>query len=101
FFHELQDGSHELIGTQNQSCNDWFLNLADELGLRKLCRIVDLFDLSIRPRDAVSNAGSRRDQRKLKLAFQPLLDDFHVEQSEKPASKTKSQRSRSLRLIKE
>src|SRR5262249_42710149 len=63
-------------------------------------RTVDLRNYSIRRRDSVADIWCGRDQLQIKLPLEPLLNDLHVQQTQKPAPEAESKRRRRLRLIK-
>ena len=76
--------------------------LADALdlgGIREMVRVVNRDLFAITQLDTVFHGGRGAEQGEVELALQALLDDLHVEQTEKPAAKAESKRGRRLRLI--
>jgi hypothetical protein len=54
-------------------------------------RVVDFESFARNTRDAIHHARRSRDQREVIFALQPLLDNIHVEQTEKSAAKAEAQ----------
>ena len=49
--------------------------------------------------DPVLHGRGARDQVEVELAFEPLLDDLHVEQAQEPAAEAEAERDRALGLV--
>ena len=60
-------------------------------------RPMDLLHFTAARGDLIGDVGSGLDEVEVGLLFEPLLDDLHVEQSEKPAAEPESQRIARLR----
>ena len=61
--------------------------------------IVDFLQRAIRFQNTIDDARIRRDDVHVEFAPQPFLHDFQVEQAEEAATKPKSKRNRTFRLI--
>ena len=73
----------------------------DGRGVRVIVRVVDHEHRAVGLRDAVDDARQRRDEVKIKLALEPLLNDLHVQHAEKAAPEAEAERDRRLRLERE
>src|SRR5262249_5730841 len=100
-FDKLEDRSYKFIGAHDESRDDGFFDLSNVLRFGKFGRIVYFLGLAVRSSDAIAHAWRGGNQRQLELPLESLLDDFHMEQSQKAASKAESKRRRGLGLIKE
>src|SRR5665213_3504171 len=78
------------------------IRLLDPFNLSRLGHrggIIDRDDIASRRDDAIFHIRNRRYERLIEFALQPLLDDFHVEQSKKPTSKSEAERDGTFRLV--
>ena len=69
------------------------------VGRRKFRGAVDFHDVPGRGRDAVAHAGRRGDEVDVEFALEALLRDLHVQQAEKAAAETESERHGIFRLV--
>ena len=69
-------------------------NEAMELGSGRSRRIVDLQHIALRGEDAIDDGRSRCDEGQFVFALEPLLDDFHVQQTEETAAEAESEAPR-------
>ena len=68
--------------------------------VREQRRVVDRDHAAAeRPVDVVLDRRRRGDELEVELALEPLLDDLHVEEAEKPAAEAEPERHRALRLV--
>ena len=76
--------------------------LADFLHLaliRHFGGVIDQHHLAVGAHHLINHAGGGGDQVLVKLALQPLLHDFHVQQAQEAAAKAKTQSLGDLRFV--
>ena len=71
--------------------------IGDEFGITR--RILNFDDLPPVELYLIDHAGGCRDQVLIKLALEPLLHDFHVQQTQETTAKAKAQGLRHLGLV--
>src|SRR6185312_13894768 len=79
FLHQLEDASHVLLVGDDFGGDDRFANGGDVGRLGPARRVVHFDSAAIGELNLVAHAGCSGDQVKLVLAFQPLLNDLHVQ----------------------
>ena len=72
------------------------LNLVDLRHFGQSRGVVYLHHVALRRGDAVRHVGHGRDDIHVEFAVQTLLNDLHVQQTEKSAAESESQRQRAL-----
>ena len=65
----------------------------------QIARILEQQHVTVGPIDVVLHRGDRGDEAQVELALQPLLDDLHVQQTEKAAAETEPERGGRLGLV--
>ena len=95
---QRHDVADKLLRRDDRHVHERLLRQLDGGGVRVFVRIVDHDDGAVRLRDAVDDGGQGGDEVEIKLALQPLLDDLHMQHTQKTASEAKTQRNRRLRL---
>src|SRR6185437_2073144 len=97
-FHQLENAADILLIRKNGGKNDRFFHFP-YLALRGPAGgIIDFNHLTVSFGDFVAHAGRRGDQVKAEFAFQPFLDDLHVEQTEESAAEPEAKRGRTFRF---
>ena len=79
--------------------DDRLADLGDATQIGHLGRVVDLDHILVAQLDLIDDAGRGGDEVLVELALEPLLHDLHVQQTEKAAPKTESQRLTHLGLV--
>src|SRR5690606_6521084 len=77
---------------------EWFFNVIHPRRVGHFRRSVDKLNRSVSHQCAELDRRHGCDYRHAKLAFESLLDDFHVKHAEEPATEPKSECCRSLRF---
>ena len=98
---ELEHRAEIFVRREDRGLDPWFLHFFNMVRLRHVDRIVDLELLAGGELDLVDDRRRGRDQIEIELARQPLLDDLQVQQSEKAATETETERGRSLHFVSE
>ena len=98
---ERDQHSHILLGRDERGDDHRLLDPLDLLNVRQFRRIVDHHDVAVVLGHTVYNRRRRGNEVELELALEPLLDDVHVQQAQKPASEAESQGKRCFRFIAE
>ena len=93
--HEIAD---VLVGADDLDLDDRFAYLRDVNDIGEIGGVVYLDDLAVRGRHLVGDGRCGLHDLDTTLAFKTLLDDLHVEQTEKTASIAESQCFRMLNL---
>ncbi len=97
-FAQRDRGTDVLRRHVHRELQDRFFDGLDVADRGHLRRVVDAHGFAVfRVRD-VNHARSRGDQIQVVLAFEPLLDDFHVQKPEKAAAKAETERVRRVGL---
>ena len=94
-----QHSADGLVRRDDHRRQDRLLDFLNRTRRRKFRGVVDFYHLARRRRDAVLHARRGRDQVDVEFALEALLHDFHVQQAEKAAAETESERHRVLRLV--
>ena len=86
-----------------RACNDGrtdirLVDMVDQCGIGQSGGVVHLLHVAFLVVHLVRNVGNGGDHVHIELALQPLLNDFHVQQSEKTAAETESQGHRRFGL---
>src|SRR5205823_2562843 len=100
-FEKGKNAAEELVGREDGCLDDRLFDTGDADGVGHLRGRVNLDDLAIGSRHAVADAGRGRNQVQVELAFESLLHDLHVQESEEAATKAEAERDRRLRLVEE
>ncbi len=101
FPHHRHQVPNILVGAQQVDRHHRLADLLDHARIRHLHRIFHFEHLPIGQVHLVNDAWVCRDHLHIELARKPLLHDFHVQQPEESAPKTKSQRGRTFRGVDE
>ncbi len=95
---ERDDRPHVLGGDVNGHLHDGLFDAVDVLGRGELGRVLHAQHRAVGFVDVVDDAGGGGDEVEIELPLQPLLDDLHVEEAEKPAAKPEPERLRRVGL---
>ena len=95
---DLHDGTDEIVRHDDRRLDVRLLDVLDLRLRRQLGRIADLDHRAVRLVDVVDDGRCRRDELKVVLALEALLDDIHVQQAEEAAAEAEAQGDRRLRL---
>lgn len=76
-------------------------SLLDDIRTRIIVRIIAALGRAVGLDDLVDNARQRGNKVEVELAFEPLLNDLHVQQPEESAAEPESERQRAFRLERE
>ena len=98
---ELNDRAEILLRHENARENDRLADLAGSARLGQIGGVLHLDDFVRRRLDLVDDRRRRRDQRKIVLALEPLLDDLHVQQTQETAAHAEAERCADLGLERE
>ena len=79
------------VGMMKFESSDRLAEFLDIAGIGDAGGVGDMHDLTLPRDDLVSDVGRRLDQGEVALAFEPLLDDLHVEHAEEAATEAESQ----------
>ncbi len=83
---------------QDRRFDERLFDLRDSARVGHFRRRIDLGNFAVGRRHAIAHAGRGGDQIEIEFAFEPLLDDLHVQQAEKAAAKTEAERGRGFGL---
>ena len=99
---ELHQRPDVARGRDDAELDPGLLDDLDVARVRQAGRVVD-DDLAaaVGQDHVVLDRRRRGDEVQAELAFEPLLDDLHVEQAEEPAAEPEPERHRALRLVRE
>ncbi len=98
---QRQDAAEKCVVRENRRLDKRLFDLRDAAGVRHLRRRIDLGNLAVGRRHAVTHARGGGDQVEIEFALKPFLDDLHVQQAEEAAAETETERGRRFRLKKE
>jgi len=91
FLKQTEDAAEVFVGRHDDGGVDRLLDPVNVAGRRQMGGIFDEQLLARPADDAVTYAGCGGDQVELELPLQPALDDVHVQQAEKAATKAEAQ----------
>ena len=95
---QLHNAAHVVHRGEDVRFYKGFPGLGNGAGIRVVSGVIHLQCLPCRGDNFIHHAGSRDDQIQIKLPFQPLLDDLHVEQAQKAAAEAEAQGFTGFRL---
>ena len=98
---QRHDVADELLRRDDRHVHERLFRDLDGRGVRVVVRVVDHEHRAVGLCDAVDDARQRRDEVKVKLALEPLLNDLHVQHTEKAAPEAEAECDRRLRLERE
>ena len=98
---EFHHGADVFAGHNQIHPHDWLAELVDRTRVGNLLRPVDFQHFAVARKDFVSHVRRGLHEVDVGLLLQPLLDDFHVQQSEEAAAESEPERRRRLRLVEE
>jgi len=98
FFDQLENAADVFFVGQDGREDDGLFDFFDFAGVEPARRVVDLDHGAVGFVNLVAHARGGRDEFETELAFQALLNDFHVEQAEEAAAEAEAQSDRTLRL---
>ena len=93
---ELHGSTHVLRRDYDLGLEVGLLDAVDVRGIGQILRARDLTHAAVCEVDVVVHRGGGRDEIEAKLALEPLLDDLHMEESQKARTKAKAKRHRGL-----
>ena len=99
FFAQLHDIAHIFIGHMDIHLHIRFIQRADAGGVRQFGGVVHFLRVAVRGVHLINDRRRRGDEADLKFAFQPLLNNFHMQQAQKAAAEAEAQGLRGFRLI--
>src|SRR6266436_5269784 len=97
---ELQNAADGIIAGDDHGLDDGLFDHFDVAGIGEFCGAVHFDGRAADARDAITHAGRCGDEIEAEFAFEALLHDFHVQQAEKPATKTETEGHGIFRLVK-
>ena len=99
FFGQLENRPDILVVGENHRRDHGLFEFGDLSRFGQLGRIVNLEHFPFGGRNPVAHARSRRDQRKIELAFQAFLHDLHVQQAQKAAPEAETEGAGCVRFV--
>ena len=99
FQNQLQDVADVFVRAKHICFHDRLANFFDLARVWQMCRIIDQERFTARPHHFINHARTRGDDVHVVFAAQPLLNDFHVQQPEKSAAKTETERDGTFRRV--
>ena len=96
---EFHYGPDKLAGHHDFRAYHRLLHMLDQRGIRQVGRICQFHDFPVCLVYFIDYARRRGHQIQIIFPFQPLLNDFQMQQPQKSAAESKSQSHRGLRLI--
>ena len=96
---EFENRTQIFVRHHNRRLDHRLLNRRHLRQIRHIGRIVQRYRFAVGHVDFISHRGCRRNQVKIKLAPQPLLNNFHMQQPEKTAAEPQPQSGRIFVLI--
>src|SRR5437660_1407301 len=100
-FHQFQNSAHVLLAGQDGGKDDWLFDLGNFALVGPFGGIVHFDVRAVGLGDFVTYAGGGRDQVQIELAFQTLLDNFHVQKTQKATAEAEPQGGGTFRLEEE
>src|SRR6185312_8476289 len=91
-FEQRQNAAEILVRRKNDCVNDRLFNLHNPPGVGHLRWRIDFCKNSVGGRNEITNARRRCNQIEIELALETLLNNLHVQQSEKATAETETQR---------
>ena len=98
---EFHDVADVFFRRHDRRGNDRLLDTRDTVWGRHIRRIFQHHGRPVHQVQPVSNRRRRRDDVEIEFAFESLLNNLIVQETEEPAPKTKAERRRCLRLERE
>ena len=98
FLAQLHDRAYIILGHNDGSVHIWLLHVVNHSGVREEGGVIHHFHIAIGADYFVNNVGRSGNQRQIIFALQALLDNVHVQQSQKAAAEAKAQGSGGFRL---
>ena len=92
------DVADELLRRHDGRLDIRLASLLDNIRTRIIVRIVAALGRAVGLDDLVDNARQRGDEVKVELAFEPLLNDLHVQHTKKAAAEAEAECDRAFRL---
>ncbi len=89
------------FGTKHVGFHDRLANFVDHARVGQVRRIIDQHRFAAGREDFINDARRRGDDIHVVFAPEPFLDDLHVQQAEKTAAESETQRDGAFRLINE
>ena len=86
------DIAHILVGSDDIHLHIGFLGVLNGAGIGIVVGVIHLHHGAVGLVDVVDDGGQRGDQVQVEFPLQPLLDDLHMEHSQKAAAEAKAQR---------
>ncbi len=91
FFEESQDFADVLFARDDGGIDDGLIDDLDRGGVGPAGRVFDENDFPAAEGDFIANTGGGGDEIDIEFAFEPLLDDFQMEESEKAAAEAEAE----------
>ena len=98
---QRHDVAHKLVRRDDSHLDIGLIRLRDGGHLRVVMGVIDHDNAAVRLDDLVDDRGERGDKVKVKLALKPLLNDLHVQHTEKTAAEAEAERDGAFRLIRQ
>ena len=95
------DVADELLRRHDGGLDVGLARLLDDRRVGVIVRVVTLNDRAVGLDDFVGDGGERGDKVEVELALEALLNDLHVQHTEKAAPEAEAERDRRLRLERE
>ena len=92
------DIAHILVGGDDIHLDIRLLRPLNNRGIWVVVGVIHCHHVAVGFIDMVDNGGQGRDQIQIEFPFQPLLNDLHMEHSQKAAAEAEAQRGRGFRL---
>ena len=97
---QLQHRAQMFVGHKNRRPDPWLFDERDRVtGSGMSAGLCSSFIAAVGHVDAINHRRRRGDQFEIEFALEPLADDLEMQQPEKPAAETETQRGRTFRLI--
>ena len=96
---QRHDGADVVLRHVQMHRDDRLANFIDAACIGNFRRVFDHHDFAVGLEHFIHHARGGRDQVLVEFAFQPFLNNFHVQQPQKAAAKTEAKRLADLRLV--
>ena len=96
---QVHNAAHILLGGNEIGLDEWLLRQLDLHGVRVVQGVVYHQHGAVSLGHPVDNVGGGGDEVQVVFPLQPLLDDLHMQQSQKAAAEAEAQGNGALRLV--
>ena len=98
FLAQLHNSTDVILRHNNGRINEWLFNMVDNSRIREEGRVIYHLNIAVSAEYLINNVRCSGNQAQIIFALQTLLDNVHVQQSQKAAAEAKAQRGRCFRL---